>query len=63
MNISIPDCLRPDAVHGAKLLQDIEATAVKLSCLMAEAHGGQWRTQIDHDAEGQFIMIARRLRT
>lgn len=63
MNMSLPDCLRPDAASGAKLLKDIETTAVKLSCLMAEAHGGEWRTQIDHDAEGQFILIARRLRT
>lgn len=40
---------------GDKLLADIEKAAVELSCLMAVAHGGEWRTKVDH--EHHLVMV------
>lgn len=47
------------ATHeGTVLLETINIAAAGLARMMQAAHGGDWRVQIEHDAE--FVMIARR---
>ena len=52
------------AIHAAAIARSegLKTTAQMLAGslrdVMQEIHGGNWRVQIDHDAE--FVMIARR---
>lgn len=48
---------RKVAKEAEVLLTTIERLSKHIGKLMQEAHGGQWRVQIEHDDE--FITIAR----
>lgn len=44
--------------EGSALLESIDMTTRVLAGMMREVHGGDWRTDIDHDTG--FIVIRKR---
>lgn len=45
-------------VHGASIAAAIEAAAECLAGLMQQAHGGEWRTMIDHNARIVLVRMS-----
>lgn len=59
----LSELLKVSSDRGELMLAAIEQTATTLAQQMRTAHGGEWRIDISHDANAQYVMVCRRGKT
>lgn len=56
---TLPESFRAAFHDGEAVLREIEETAIKLSALLAQAHGGRWSIDINH--RSCFVLVVGKI--
>lgn len=57
------ELLQVSADRGERMLAAIEQTTRTLAQQLRTAHGGDWRIDISHAVNAQYVMVCRRGKT